>query len=180
MQCDQFTVVLFTYPGRMCKMCTWEISQNSFALFSIGFKLDYKASQNSPTIVDSYGWGPLCSQVGHLPILLGKKPPCPINSWVFSHKLHVWDLPKVSQWYRGQETVMAAPQSSLWPAAWLGLSFESVSGPLIFHFFVRVWTLLIGVFKSLDILSPLAVLLRSSWLRIQQSHGWNVQWSLKS
>lgn len=176
----------------MCKMCTWEISCNSFALFSIGFKLNYKASQNSTTIVDSYGWGPLCSQVGHLPILLGKKPPCPINSWVFSHKLHVWDLPKVSQWYRGQETVMAAPLPLLWSAAWLGLSFESVSGPLIFYFFVRVWTLLIGVFESLDIIflickvrlpflqSPLAVLLRSSWLGIQQSHGWNVQWSLKS
>lgn len=56
------------------------------------------------------GWGSLSSQRVNLPILPGKKPPVPVNSWAVLHELQVWGVLTVAQWYWGQETEMAPPE----------------------------------------------------------------------
>lgn len=44
----------------------------------------------------SCGWGSLFSLMVKLPILLGKRPPVPVNSWAVFYELHAWDLPRVA------------------------------------------------------------------------------------
>lgn len=56
------------------------------------------------------------SHMVKLLIPFGKMSPVPVNSWVFLHELHFWDLFKVTQWYWGQGTGTAIQEPSLFSA----------------------------------------------------------------
>lgn len=56
-------------------------------------------------LIGSCEWGFLFSEEIKLPILSW----VPVYSWPVSHKMHVWYLLRVAQWFWGQETEMATP-----------------------------------------------------------------------
>lgn len=62
------------------------------------------------------GWHSLYPLMIKLSILHGKSPPVPVNSWAVLYEQPTWDVPRVAQWYWGQETDRATQEPSFYSA----------------------------------------------------------------
>lgn len=84
---------------------TSKVCIQKFLITCIAHKLHWQLED----LIGCCEWGFLFSEAIKLPILSW----VPVYSWPVSHKMHVWYLLRVAQWFWGQETEMATPEPSL-------------------------------------------------------------------